>query len=83
MCVSQQYPTLSCSIPVYNFLIDKLEDEYDRRKAEDEKDDDEEDDEDEEDDDVVRLAINKSLEKVKKYYAFTSGLMYTVATGKL
>lgn len=74
MCVSQQYPTLSCSIPVYNFLIDKLEDEYDRRKAEDEED---------EEDDVVRLAINKSLEKAKKYYAYTSGLMYTVATGKL
>lgn len=78
MCVSQQYPTLSCSVPVYNFLIDKLEDEYDRRKAEDE-----ENEENEEEDDVVRLAINKSLEKVKKYYALTSGLMYTVATGKL
>jgi len=30
----QLYPTLSYSVPVYNYLIDKLEDEYDKRESE-------------------------------------------------
>jgi len=34
LSVSQQYPTLSYSVPVYNFLFDRLEDEYDKRKKE-------------------------------------------------
>lgn len=53
MCVGQQYPTLSCSIPVYNFLLDKLEDEYDMRKNEEEEgeEEDEEENENEDDDD--------------------------------
>ncbi len=66
----QLYPTLSYSVPVYNYLIDKLEDEYDKRESE--KGNEEE----------VVVALNKSIEKIKHYYTFTYGLIYTVATGK-
>ena len=47
-----------------------LEDEYDRRKKEKGS------------DDEITIAINKSLEKVKQYYAHTGALIYSVTTGK-
>lgn len=56
---------------MYNYLLNKLEDEYDRRQ---EYEDDEEN--------GVSLALQESIEKIKQYYAFTEGLIYTVATGK-
>lgn len=56
---------------MYNYLLDKLEDEYDRR---------EEYEEDERN--SISLALQESIEKIKQYYAFTEGLIYTVATGK-
>jgi hypothetical protein len=80
MCVSQQYPTLSCSVPVYNYLLDKLEDEYDKRIQKIKESDDY--NEDDENDDVILYALNQSIEKIKKYYAFTEGEIYTIATGK-
>lgn len=70
MSVSQQYPTLSCSVPVYNFLFDRLEDEYDRRKEEKRA------------DDIVVKALEISKKKLNQYYAYTSGIIYAVTTGK-
>jgi hypothetical protein len=70
LSVSQQYPTLSCSVPVYNFLFDRLEDEYDRRKEEKGV------------DDVVVKALEASKKKLNQYYAYTSGIIYAVTTGK-
>ncbi|CAB5175595.1 unnamed protein product [Rhizophagus irregularis] len=64
----QQYPTLSCSVPVYNYLLDKLEDEYDKRESE------------KGEENEVVVALNKSIEKLKQYYASTGALIYTVAT---
>ncbi|CAB4485121.1 unnamed protein product [Rhizophagus irregularis] len=74
--VSQQYPTLSYTIPMYNFLLDKLEDEYDKRKESDNQEDEEEDDDDSDDDnesenDEILCALKQSIEKIKKYYTFT------------
>ncbi|GBC53601.2 ribonuclease H-like protein [Rhizophagus irregularis DAOM 181602=DAOM 197198] len=85
LSVSQQYPTLSYTIPMYNFLLDKLEDEYDKRKESDKEEDEEEDDDDSDDDnesenDEILCALKQSIEKIKKYYTFTSGLIYTAAT---
>ena len=48
-----------------------LEDEYDKRKREKGR------------DDEIAIAINKSLEKLKQYYALTGALIYSVATGKI
>ena len=60
---------MSCSVPVYNYLIDKLEDEYDKRNRS-------------RNDEIV-TAISESLNKIKQYYASTGALIYSVATGKL
>ncbi|CAB4446469.1 unnamed protein product [Rhizophagus irregularis] len=85
LSVSQQYPTLSYTIPMYNFLLDKLEDEYDKRKESDKEEDEEEDDDDSDDDnesenDEILCALKQSIKKIKKYYTFTSELIYTAAT---
>jgi hypothetical protein len=56
---------------MYNYLLDKLEDEYDERKEYEE-----------DDEEGVSLALKQSIEKIKQYYAFTEGLIYTVATSK-
>ena len=53
LSISQQYPTLSCSVPVYNFLFDRLEDEYDKRKKEKGA------------EDVVVKALEASKKKIK------------------
>src|SRR2546423_1901988 len=72
---------------MYNFLLDKLEDEYDKRKESDKEADEEEEEEDDDDNnksknDEILCALKQSIEKIKKYYTFTSGLIYTAATGK-
>ena len=59
---------------MYNFLLDKLEDEFDKRKEFD-------DNEEVENNDVL-CALKQSIDKIKQYYALTGGLIYTVATGK-
>ena len=70
MCVSQQYPTLSCSVPIFNYLFDRLEDEYDQRKK------------DKGTEDAIVKAIKESREKLRQYYSYTSGLIYAISTGK-
>ncbi|PKK40746.1 hypothetical protein RhiirC2_805378, partial [Rhizophagus irregularis] len=59
---------LSCSVPVYNYLLDKLKDEYDKKESE------------KGEENEVVVALNKSIEKLKQYYASTGALIYTVAT---
>ncbi|GBB98930.1 hypothetical protein RclHR1_33660001 [Rhizophagus clarus] len=85
LSIGQQYPILSCSIPVYN-LLDKLKNEYDKRKNSEENEKDDEDDDEENDKmvkrDKIAIALNQSIEKVKQYYASTGGLIYAVTTGK-
>jgi hypothetical protein len=69
---------------MYNFLLDKLEDEYDKRKESDKEEDEENDDDnDESENNEILCALKQSIEKIKKYYTFTSGLIYTAATGNL
>ncbi|GES92401.1 zinc finger BED domain-containing protein DAYSLEEPER-like [Rhizophagus clarus] len=76
LSIGQQYPILSCSIPVYN-LLDKLKNEYDKRKNSEENEKDDEDDDEENDKmvkrDKIAIALNQSIEKVKQYYASTGG----------
>ena len=57
-------------MPIYNYLFDKLEDEYDQRKAKKGA------------EDVIVKALHESIKKLQKYYTYTSGLIYAVATGK-
>ncbi|CAB4405664.1 unnamed protein product [Rhizophagus irregularis] len=56
-------------------------DKYDKKKESDKKEDEKEDDDDNESENNKILCILKqSIEKIKKYYTFTSGLIYTAAT---
>ena len=61
---------LSCSVPIYNFLLDKLEDKYDKRAKEKGK------------EDVIVKALKVSINKLVQYYTYTSGIIYVVSTGK-
>ncbi|CAG8631767.1 21215_t:CDS:2 [Rhizophagus irregularis] len=55
----QQYPTLSYTVPIYNYLLDKLEDEYNKKESEKgEKNE-------------VVVALNELIEKIKRYYTLT------------
>lgn len=59
-----RYPTIENSIPIFNWLMDKIEEFNKLRYL----------------DDVVKRAGNKSMEKLKKYYQYTDGTAYTVST---
>jgi hypothetical protein len=61
---------LSCSVPIYNFLLDKLEDECDKRAKE------------KGEEDVIVKALKASINKLVQYYTYTSGIIYVVSTGK-
>lgn len=63
-----KYPMLSSAIPVYNYLIDELEEYCDNCDSSD---------------DIV-TAVKASIKKLETYYAKTDETtMYTVATSKL
>jgi hypothetical protein len=51
-------------------LLDKLEDEYDKKESE------------KGEENEVVVALHESIEKIKRYYTLTGALVYTVATGK-
>ncbi|CAB4402364.1 unnamed protein product [Rhizophagus irregularis] len=55
----QQYPTLSYTVPIYNYLLDKLEDEYDKKESE------------KGEENEVVVALNESIKKIKRYYTLT------------
>ncbi|PKY59202.1 hypothetical protein RhiirA4_481756 [Rhizophagus irregularis] len=65
----------------WEHIIEILQDKYDKKKESDKKEDEKEDDDDNESENNKILCILKqSIEKIKKYYTFTSGLIYTAAT---
>ncbi|CAG8797040.1 14433_t:CDS:1, partial [Dentiscutata erythropus] len=58
------YPTLIFSVPVYNYLINRLKKIIDSKKT----------------DLIIKNAANAAKSKILKYYPFTDGYVYTVAT---
>lgn len=61
------YPTLAFSIPVFNFLLDKIEDTIDNSNTKPN----------------IKNAAEAAAEKVKEYYPTTDGRIYIIATSKL
>jgi len=65
---SAKYPMLSSTIPLYNYLIDELEEYCDNLDSSN---------------DIV-IAVKAGINKLERYYVKTDDtIMYTVATGKL
>jgi ribosomal protein S27E len=58
------HPTLSTAVPVYNYLLDKLEDYRDSYKGPG----------------AVKEAANAAIDKLKRYYSKTGAEVYAVAT---
>ena len=61
-----QFPTLGQSVPVYNYLIELIEDFLDKNT-------------DLNSQDIINAA-NKAKDKLKKYYSSSDGLVYVIAT---
>ena len=62
-----QFPTLGQTVPVYNYLIDTIEDFLDEKtntKL----------------DDIINAA-NNAKNKLQQYYPSSDGLVYIIATG--
>ena len=67
MVSSSQYPILSASIPIYDWLMDRLEKFRNQAGVSDE----------------IRNAIKKGLDKIKQYYERSDeSSLYPVATSK-
>ena len=65
---SAKYPMISSAVPLYNYLIDELEEYCDDHNSSS---------------DIV-IAVKAGIEKLEKYYTKTDDTtIYTVATGKL
>lgn len=62
-----RYPTIENSIPIFNWIMDKIED-FDKEANIDE---------------IVKKAACNAMEKLKKYYQYTDGIIYTISTSKL
>lgn len=62
---SAQFPTLGQSVPVYNYLIDMIEDFEEKVDSTSE--------------DIIN-AINNAKNKLQKYYPSSDGLVYVIAT---
>jgi len=60
------YPTLGCSVPVYNYLIDNIEDFLDEKEKERPND--------------VVTAANRAKNKIQKYYPTSDGMVYIIAS---
>ena len=63
----QLYPTLSYSVPVYNYLIDKLEDTINNDNSRTE----------------IKNSAKLARDKILEYYPLTDGHIYVIATGQL
>lgn len=62
-----RYPTIENSIPIFNWIMDKIED-FDKEANIDE---------------IVKKAACNAMEKLKKYYQYTDGIIYTISTSML
>lgn len=61
------YPTLAYSVPVYNYLLDKIEVAIDSKGLFSNE---------------VKSALGAAHEKIREYYPSTDGLVYIIATSK-
>jgi hypothetical protein len=61
-----KYATIYSTIPVYNFLLDMLEDKEKEYLEED----------------IIRHAVNSAISKLKTYYSKTDIPIYYIGTGK-
>ncbi|GES80463.1 ribonuclease H-like domain-containing protein [Rhizophagus clarus] len=59
-----RYPTIENSIPIFNWLMDKIKD-FDKKIGIDE---------------IVKQEARNAMEKLKKYYQYTDGMIYTIST---
>ena len=59
------FPTLRQSVPIYNFLIDKIEDFLEESNTIS--------------DDII-YAAGKAKDKLQQYYPSSDGLVYVIAT---
>src|SRR3954471_10940156 len=59
-----QYPTLATSIPIYNWLLDKIEDFHQGSAISDD----------------MKKAALQAMEKIKTYYQKTDAVVFTAAT---
>ena len=62
-----KYPTLASSMPIFNYMIDHIENIEDSEKYHQD----------------VKNAAKLAMEKIKEYYWRTEEFVYTVATGTL
>lgn len=60
-----EYPTLTSSVPIYNYIMDKLED-FQAERGQDQN---------------LKNAAELAINKLRQYYPKTEGLVYVVATG--
>jgi len=63
--MAQLYPILSYSIPVYNYLLDKIEDTIDDITIKYE----------------IKEVVEVAKNKIKEYYPYTNKNAYVIATG--
>lgn len=63
-----QFPTLGQSVPVYNYLIDMIEDFLDKQV-------------DPQSENLINAA-NSAKSKLLQYYPTSDGLVYVIATSK-
>jgi len=73
----QKYPTIYSTIPIYNFLLNMLEDNgkvFRNRIAETE--------ETEELNTLIQQALKAAIDKLEKYYSKTDYPIYYIGTGK-
>lgn len=61
---ASNYPTLAATVPVYNWLINNIEDFQEKYNELDD----------------IKEATQKTIEKLKEYYIMTESSVYTVAT---
>jgi len=61
-----QFPTLGQSVPVYNYLIDMIEDFLEEKVNSTSED--------------IINAVNNAKNKLQKYYPSSDGLVYVIAT---
>ncbi|PKY51592.1 hypothetical protein RhiirA4_300861, partial [Rhizophagus irregularis] len=59
-----RFPTISNSVPVYNWLMDEIKDLQTNKNT----------------NEVIKIAAKNAMEKIQKYYHYTSALVYNIST---